>query len=386
MDFHELEFNQFGCIRPLFHNQSHLTFILEAAIAGNSPMRIWVDESDYPQSCFMWDKMYCYYFIGEAENDAFNKKIIDHFNQAIIPQVVSNNYDVYKIEYSTKEWEPFLEILLRERLPVKKARIFMTLNKFIIKNWRKKLPKHFEIRKIDQELLENRTLNTKSIIEEIKGGWDSIESFLKIGFGYCCVVHLDNCRKEVQGWCIGEYFSKEYCGIGIKTFRGYQKKGVATAMASVFVEHCLSKNIKPHWDSFVNNYASVRVAEKIGFKKIEDFNVYFGSFSKSELYKGYYFYSEKNYKLAAKWFEKAAELDQSETNSLYNAACSWSLAGEVNKAFLQLNKAIDSLKKPSVKFINYIKNDKDLRALQSNENWVEILTRLNEIESKIKSN
>ncbi len=332
----------------------------------------------------MWDKIYCYYFVGEAENDAFNKRIIELFNQAIIPQAILNNYDAYKIEYSTKEWEPFLEILLRERIPVKKARIFMTLDKFLMKTWRTKLPKNFKIRKIDQQLLESGIINTNLIIEEINRGWDSIESFFKIGFGFCCIVYLDNGKKVVQGWCIGEYFSKNKCGIGIKTFRGYQKKGIATAMASAFVEHCLTKDIKPHWDFFLNNYASVRVAEKIGFKDIENFNVYYGSFSKSELYQGYHFYSEKNYRMAAKWFEKAAELEQSETNSHYNAACSWSLAGEVNKAFLQLNKAIDSLKKPSVKFINDIKNEQDLKALQLSKNWVEILTRLNEIELKIK--
>ena len=254
-----------------------------------------------------------------------------------------------------------------------------------MKNWRKKLPKHFEIQQINQDLLASEITNIQSIIEEINGGWDSIETFLKNGFGFCCIEHSNNCIKEVQGWCTGEYFNKKKCGIGIETFRGYQKKGIATAMASAFVEHCVTKNIKPHWDSFANNYASVRVANKIGFKKIEDYKVYFGSFSKSELYQGYHFYSEKKYEIAANWFEKAAELGQNEATSYYNAACSWSLAGEVNKAFLQLNKAIDSLKQPSIKFINHIKNNQDLRALHSSTKWNKILSKLREIKMRIEA-
>jgi RimJ/RimL family protein N-acetyltransferase len=386
MDFIELEFSQFDQIRPLFHGKTHLTFILDAAIAGNSPMRIWTDETINPKSCLMWDKTHCYYFVGEAENDVFNKKAFELFNQTIIPQAISNDNDVYKIEYSTKEWEPFLEKILKKRLPAKRARIFLSLDKLIMKNWRKKIPKHLEIKQIDQQLLENEITNSKSIIEEINGGWGSIESFLKNGFGFCCIVHLDNFTQKIVGWCTGEYFSNNKCGIGIETVRGYQKKGIATVMASTFVEHCLAADIKPYWDSFANNYASVRVAEKIGFIKIEDYNVYFGSFSKGELYQGYHFYSEKKYGIAAKWFEKAAELGQNETNSLYNAACSWALAGEVNKAFLQINKVLDSLKEPPINFINHIKKDQDLRDLHSKRKWITILTRLDEFESKIKSN
>ena len=54
-------------------------------------------------------------------------------------------------------------------------------------------------------------------------------------------------------------------------------------MASAFVEDCLALNIIPHWDSFSDNYASIRVAEKVGFEKNEIFDIYFGNFSKSIL-------------------------------------------------------------------------------------------------------
>ena len=383
MNLVELEPNQFEKIRSLFHKLQHLTFTLDAAIAKNTPMRIWVDNKDDPKSCFMWDKTHCYYFVGQAENDDFNKNLCKLFDQTVIPQAILNKSDLYKVEYSSKEWEPFLEELLKKYLPVKKSRVFLALEGYSSKKITKLPSKAFEIRKINQKLLESEIANLQSIVDEINECWDSIESFLQIGFGFCLIVHLDNDKKEIQGWCTGEYFSSKKCGIGIETFSGYRKKGYATAMASAFVEHCLKVNIKPYWDSYANNYASIRVAEKIGLKKIEDYHVYFGSFINSELYQGYHYFSEKKYEIAAKWFEKASELEQRKTESLYNAACSWSLGGESEKAFLQLNKTIDSLNNSTIRFINYMRSDQYLEVLHPFDNWNKILIRLNEVESRI---
>ncbi len=120
MNLVELEPNQFEKIRSLFHKLQHLTFTLDAAIAKNTPVRIWVDNKDDPKSCFMWDKTHCYYFVGQAENDDFNKNLCKLFDQTVIPQAILNKSDLYKVEYSSKEWEPFLEELLKKYLPVKK--------------------------------------------------------------------------------------------------------------------------------------------------------------------------------------------------------------------------------------------------------------------------
>ncbi|MHA2073767.1 MAG: GNAT family N-acetyltransferase [Candidatus Hodarchaeales archaeon] len=384
MGHEELELSQFDYVQHLFHGLSHLTFTLDAAITGNSPMRIWVNNVDLPTSCFMWDRSHCYYFIGDAKNDDFNKEMIKLFEYTIIPFLISKKLDVYKLEYSSKEWEPFLDLLLEDKLPIKRARVFYTLNSFLTKEWRNSLPEHFEIRKIDEDLLNSRIGNIESIIDEINECWDSVNTFLKNGFGFCLVVHLLNGKKEIQGWCTGEYFSAKKCGIGIETFREYRKKGVATAMTSAFIEQCLTSNIQPHWDAFANNHASINVARKTGFVKIEDYDVYFGSFFNSELYQGYHFFSEKKYKIAAEWFEKAAELNQNSSDSYYYAACSSSLAGEINNAVVQLNKAIGSLKKPSLRFINNIRKNQDLEALHSNDVWKVILEDLRRLESRIE--
>jgi RimJ/RimL family protein N-acetyltransferase len=85
-------------------------------------------------------------------------------------------------------------------------------------------------------------------------------------------------KDEIVCRCTAEYVSTFKCGIGIETDKKYRNRGLATLLASVFVDYCISKDIVPHWDSWNNNLPSIRVAENVGFEKISDYSVYFGSF------------------------------------------------------------------------------------------------------------
>ncbi len=279
MNIIELESKKFVKIQPLFKNLNHLKFTFESVLAQNTPMRIWIDNIDLPKNCFMWDNSHCYYFVGNAKNSEFNLQIADLFHNRIIPEAISENNEIYKIEYSTTDWVPFLEQILEGINPISRSRKFFVLDELLVKDWRELLSDNLTISKIDENLLKSNMKNVDTIIDEIKECWPSIDKFLDKGFGFCAIVHLKTNYNEVQGWCTGEYFSKKKCGIGIETFENYQNKGVATAMASAFVEYALSMNIKLHWDAFSNNYASTRVAEKIGFRLIEEYEVFFGSYT-----------------------------------------------------------------------------------------------------------
>ena len=275
----ELRFDNFNKVRSIFSSTKHLSFTIDAVIAGNSPGRMWVDDPNEPSVAFLWDGYHCYYFVGTSSNKKFNTALKKLLFKEIIPKAIENNHEIFKIEYFPEEWEPIVEEMLREKLPVKHARKFFTLNKPMIPKWKDILPTGFSVRKIRKILLESDIKNVQSIIDEINQCWNSVDDFLEKSFGFCLVYTPKNREEEIQGWCTGEYLSEEKCGVGIKTFRGYRKRGFATAMASAFVEHSLSVNIQPHWDASADNNASVRVAEKVGFSKIQDYEVYFGAFT-----------------------------------------------------------------------------------------------------------
>jgi RimJ/RimL family protein N-acetyltransferase len=119
---------------------------------------------------------------------------------------------------------------------------------------------------IDADILEDgRFENNRYVKSEIEWMWPSLERFLKKGFGIAAVIDA-----RIICWCTAEYVSRSKCGIGIEVVDEFQNKGIATATAAHFLEHCMNQNIVAHWECDKDNTGSVRVAEKVGFEKIEE--------------------------------------------------------------------------------------------------------------------
>lgn len=106
--------------------------------------------------------------------------------------------------------------------------------------------------------------------------WTSIDRFIEYGFGFSLVT-----KNEIVCWCTSEYLSEGKCGIGIETIPKYRNRGLATLIASAFIDYYRIKRIKPHWKCNLSNKASRRVAEKVGFSKELEFYVYSGMLSRS---------------------------------------------------------------------------------------------------------
>jgi RimJ/RimL family protein N-acetyltransferase len=111
-------------------------------------------------------------------------------------------------------------------------------------------------------------VNLDEVIGEIKSTWPD-DRFLENGFGFCALRN----EGEIVCWCTGEYAGGRHIGIGIETVGEWRGRSLATLTASAFVEHCLSEGIEAHWDCWAHNLPSIRVAEKVGFRKVLDYDV-----------------------------------------------------------------------------------------------------------------
>jgi len=131
------------------------------------------------------------------------------------------------------------------------------------------LAKDYQLEAITEELLERELVNSEGLREEIVSMWGSLDQFVKHGFGRCAV--RDN---TLLAWCTAEFMSNKSCGIGIETYENEEGKGIATQLGRSFLVACSERGLRAHWDSWTKNFASVRVAEKLGFKRLEDYNVY----------------------------------------------------------------------------------------------------------------
>ena len=69
---------------------------------------------------------------------------------------------------------------------------------------------------------------------------------------------------------ITPYMNDEIIELGVNTIEGYRRKGYAFAVCSAFMKEHLQKGIVPFWRCKVDNIASQKLAEKLGFHYLGD--------------------------------------------------------------------------------------------------------------------
>ncbi|MFX1534010.1 MAG: GNAT family N-acetyltransferase [Promethearchaeota archaeon] len=369
------ELKDYEKIRSLI-KKLHIKLDIDAIIEGNCPGRIWVEDTNNPKTAFIWDKSNKFFLVGYETNNNFNEALERLITEEISPEAEKRDLVVFKIIYSSENWEKKIKEIFGNKSFIKRDRVFFAFKQPKMSDWREIVPSGFKMEPISEKLLARTNLeNIDGVIEEIDYTWGSRDDFFNKAFGFC-LIHGD----EVVGWCTAEYISKNKCGIGIETFQKYQRRGFATLTAAATVEHALSKNLIPHWDSWATNIGSIKVAEKVGFEKVEDYTIYFGSLDEAInfLIAGEQNYRLKKFKEAAEAYEKAFKMREiKHWTNYYNAACAWALTGDSDSAIRNLHKAIDR----GCTILDKMKKDEDLIGLHNTQEWYEVLEKL---ERKLK--
>lgn len=117
-------------------------------------------------------------------------------------------------------------------------------------------------------------INLERVRAEVEWMWPSLERFAAHGFGVAAVR-----AGTVACWCTAEYVGAAHCGLGIETAEAYQRQGLATAAAARCVAHSLRLGREPHWECDSQNHASIRVAEKTGFTRVQTTPFWIGRFA-----------------------------------------------------------------------------------------------------------
>lgn len=312
--------------------------IIEQSVAG----KIWVDDIVNPQTCCLWDRKNQFYLGGVAD-DGFSHSLSKLLTGEITAAAKKKAIDNFILHFPSKSaiWEDNL----------RKNKIFSDLRKYersyyrfkeLRIPWKDKIPQGYSIRRIDNDLLENTTLrNHQAVIREITSMNPSIDDWLERGFGFCA-VHDE--EKTIVCWCTAEYLVGLECDFGIETAEEYQNQGFGTLTAAAAVGYGKSNDFHMGWDVLSNNITSKKLAEKVGFEKIEDYSVYVGCFDPHlhALVNGYYALRVKNnYQESAEIYERAFKLGDNDAFHYFNAACAWAQLGKTETAIHYLAKAVD---------------------------------------------
>ena len=121
---------------------------------------------------------------------------------------------------------------------------------------RKSVPKGVAARPMDRNLLAQCQWRDK--IETYYGGLDS---FLEKSVGICLVE-----GEEVVSEAYVTSYGRGIAEIGVITQEEHRRKGYATIVCAHLIEACRQRGYGVYWSCDVQNMASVRTAQKLGFQ------------------------------------------------------------------------------------------------------------------------
>ncbi|MGN4722355.1 GNAT family N-acetyltransferase [Bacillus cereus group sp. MYBK15-3] len=191
-----------------------------------------------------------YYLFGHTDDQNYNEDLLMYLKMAI--EKTEKRFTLFA---SSEEWEMMIEgrfsNVLRNMPRMKFQReIFEERTQDANKNT-------YAVKRIDKSDIERSSEFTEKYYKEY---WGSKELFLNSGFGFCIEQ-----GGMIIAECVSIFRGNSFAEIDIATHKAYQGKGLAQAVATRFIEHCMQSDIIPSWDCYVDNIPSRKLASKLSF-------------------------------------------------------------------------------------------------------------------------
>lgn len=255
----ELDKDEYQIVRKYFNFNFQIPAV--AVINKDFPGKIYVDNKENPKGIIVWAISRWAYAYFELENLKRNREFFKELMIKEIAPIIDSLKEQYFEVYSLND--DYDKILEEE------------IEGFCLYN------KHYENTFILNEEKFNR-LDLKNIDGDVLE-----KSFPIIPEEYKNHFKITGMNKETEGMifivegktvsqCVNngfEYDSKYF--IDLDTFNEKKrKKGYASIVAYELIKKQKNKGMKPLWETREDNIPSLRVAEKLGFEKLERYPVY----------------------------------------------------------------------------------------------------------------
>ncbi|MGM2818717.1 GNAT family N-acetyltransferase [Bacillus cereus group sp. Bce001] len=191
-----------------------------------------------------------YYLFGDTDDHNYNEDLFAYLKMAI--EKTEKRFTLFT---SSEEWEMMIE----ERFSHVLRNIpRMKFQSVTFEERKRDCNKNtYEVKRIDRRDIERSGEFTEEYYKEY---WGSKETFLNGGFGFC--IELEGI---IVAECVSIFSGNGFAEIDIVTHKAYQGKGLAQAVATRFIEHCIQNDIIPCWDCYVDNIPSQKLASKLRF-------------------------------------------------------------------------------------------------------------------------
>lgn len=263
-----LEPSNYASVHSLFEEMTyHLA--VQTVLAGILPGRIYTDDTASPQTAILIpSNQHRIYVGGEPEPRLFADVI-----HLLFKESGEESYGCV-VYYTSHIWEPAIEQVLQEQETDSDWRQLYRLRE-PFSPIVSPLPEHITIGRIDETLLEDSSLvNRQLLLEEIHSESPSLGHFFRQNFGFSAQD-----GQQLVAWCLAEFHYQGRYELGIETIEAYERKGIATHLASAVIKHAFAQGATEiGWHCWASNTPSVATALKLGFEKVLDYPAYYGQY------------------------------------------------------------------------------------------------------------
>jgi len=371
---HELIPEKFGSVRSLFQGFDY-SLSIQAAIEGNNPGRIFVDDINQPRTSLALT-VEGYLLAGENHNPEVIGALRRLLKEKIFSgQVYINGDWSLSLAVHPDSWEARLPELIPTH-EVEKLERYHYLCDALKFDWRKNLPEGYTVRQVDQAILQEEGFHFSDPLGdwmEIKEVWGSDEKFLETDASHA-ILH----GTDVAAWCTPDCFAGNRIDVGVMTAPGHRRKGLATVVVAATVEHCLESGFSAvGWHCSAENIASWKTAEKIGFERAHKYAYYYYMYDPidhlAEL--GWYYYRQEEYIKTVGYYERVfAQREQNPDYYYHLAASAYAILGDSEKAIYYLFAAAQH----GWQHAEYTKGQEEFSFLRGMPEWENILARMGE--------
>ncbi len=232
-------------------------------INSKFPGKVYTDDVEKPEIVLVWALSRWSYLSCKEILPIHKNFIIDVFNNMIFPLLKELGEDYFEV-YTDNNilWESILKESLKDCSINKHYE-----NTFIL-NTEKFEKSDFSVNLSDDIVICENTL---PVVPEVYNKYYECDKFEKNAFGMAVMKNGD-----IMSQCVNNGFvhDNRYF-IDLDTFNnGERNKGYGTFIAYNLIHNLLKKGLLPVWETTVNNIPSQKVANKLGFEKIEEYPVY----------------------------------------------------------------------------------------------------------------
>lgn len=255
-------------VRPLIGALDyHLPLV--ALFSSTSPGDVYVDDPD-ARGTMLARTGHRLFLAGSPDSAVVNHSLARLFAETLIPEAAAERLGGLSICTDASGWERHIGSLLPGRDVVTTQREYYELRDAQPGRPRP-LPDGFSLRPADRSLLDDPDVSRLDALrEEMCSERPCVEEFLERSFGVCAMFGSD-----LAGWCLSEYNTGPRCEIGIATLDPYKRRGVATAMATAFIEKARSRGItRIGWHCYARNLASGAAARAAGLTLVHTYPAY----------------------------------------------------------------------------------------------------------------